>query len=201
MRRRTVVLAALAAGALVLLTAGRTWVTATGLSGGIASEATTSGGAAAPVATAMALVVMAGALALTTARRLGAVIVGVLMARAGVVIASTSVTAALDPATTAAAAVADATGTTALAQDYAVTAWPWVAAAGGVLAALCGVAAAVAGRGWRSSRRYEKTPAASEPGSAAAGEQPARSAREAAQRRRVDQMDAWDELSRGNDPT
>lgn len=31
MRRRTVVLAALAAGALVLLTAGRTWVTATGL--------------------------------------------------------------------------------------------------------------------------------------------------------------------------
>ena len=73
MRRRTVVLAALAAGGLVLLTAGRTWVTATGLSGGIASEATTSGGAAAPVATAMALVVMAGALALTTARRLGAV--------------------------------------------------------------------------------------------------------------------------------
>ncbi|NEI45916.1 hypothetical protein GR199_35475, partial [Rhizobium leguminosarum] len=63
MRRRTVVLAALAAGALVLLTAGRTWVTATGLSGGIASAATTSGGAAAPVATAMALVVMAGALA------------------------------------------------------------------------------------------------------------------------------------------
>ena len=49
MRRRTVVLAALAAGGLVLLTAGRTWVTATGLSGGIASEATTSGGAAAPL--------------------------------------------------------------------------------------------------------------------------------------------------------
>ena len=48
---------------------------------------------------------------------------------------------------------------------------------------------------------YEKTPAASEPGPAAAGEQPAQSAREAAQRRRVDQMDAWDELSRGNDPT
>ncbi|MBN6861428.1 Trp biosynthesis-associated membrane protein, partial [Micrococcus luteus] len=67
--------------------------------------------------------------------------------------------------------------------------------------ALCGVAAAVAGRGWRSSRRYEKTPAASEPGPAVAGEQPAQSAREAAQRRRVDQMDAWDELSRGNDPT
>ena len=38
MRRRTVVLAALAAGGLVLLTAGRTWVTATGLSGGIAGK-------------------------------------------------------------------------------------------------------------------------------------------------------------------
>ena len=149
----------------------------------------------------MALVVMAGALALTTARRLGAVIVGVLMALAGVVIASTSVTAALDPATTAAAAVADATGTTALAQDYAVTAWPWVAVSGGVLAVLCGVTAAVAGRGWHSARRYETAPAAPGPGLTPGGEHPAASAREAAQRRRVDQMDAWDELSRGNDPT
>lgn len=190
MRRRTVVVGALVAGALVLATAGQTWVHATGLDGGVVQEARASGRQAAPVAAAMALVVMAAALALTTARRLGARLVGVLMALAGVVVASTAVTAALDPVATAASAVAQATGTTAPAADYAVTAWPWVAAVGGLLAVTMGLLALVAGGRWTQSRRYE-APAAVD----------ADTAPGASPRGTVDQMDAWDSLSRGDDPT
>lgn len=201
MRRRTAVLSALATGALVLFAAGRTWVVATGLSGGLAAEATTSGAAAAPVVPAMALVVMAGALALTTARRIGAVAAGILMGLAGLLGAGAAAAAALDPLRTAAAAVSDATGTTAAAQSYTVTAWPWVAVVGGVLAALCGVAAALSGRGWSTARRYEKAAAAGGTGSGPEAPRAGASRRSEAERRRVDQMDAWDELSRGNDPT
>lgn len=192
MRRRTAVLLALASGALVLATAGQTWVEASGLTGGTADHARAVGASAAPVATAMAVVVMAGALALTTARRVGAVVVGLLTVLAGVVIASSAVVAALDPVATATPAVAAVTGTTADAASYAVTVWPWVCAAAGVLAALTGAAALASARSWRSARRYEAaagTPAGTPAGATAA---PAAT---------VDEMDAWDDLSRGHDPT
>lgn len=192
MRRRTVVLAALAAGVLVLAATGQTWVTASGLEG-TSAQAAAGGGRVSPVGTALALVVMAAALALTTARRVGTALVGVLMALAGVVIASTAVSAALDPATAAASAVADVTGTTARAGSYAVTAWPWVSAAGGALAALLGLATLVAGRRWTATRRFE-APAAGEDAAPAPAPESDRTGT-------VDRMDAWDELSRGEDPT
>ena len=191
MRRRTVVLAALVAGVLVLAATGRTWVTATGLEGSVVPSATASGGRVSPVGTALALVVMAAALALTTARRAGMLLIGLVMAVSGVVIASAAITAALDPAAAAAGAVAEVTGTTAPAAGYAVSAWPWVSGLGGVLALALGVLTLVAGRGWAQSRRYE-APSAEPVGDAVA------------QDRRpgtVDRMDAWDELSRGEDPT
>lgn len=191
MRRRTVVLAALAAGVLVLAATGRTWVTATGLEGSVVPSDTASGGRVSPVGTALALVVMAAALALTTARRAGTVIVGLVMAVSGAVIASTAVTAALDPAAAAAGAVAEVTGTTAPAAGYAVSAWPWVSALGGLLALALGVLALVAGRGWARSRRYE-APSAEPVGDAVVEDR---------RRGTVDRMDAWDELSRGEDPT
>lgn len=189
MRRRWIVLAALLAGVLVLAATGQTWVTASGLEGSPVPQATAGGGRVAPVATALALVVMAGALALTTARRVGVVLVGVLMTLAGVVIASTAVTAALDPVAAAAGAVSELTGTTAPAAAYAVSAWPWVSAAGGVMAAVLGVATLVVGPRWAATRRFESPATADEP---AASAPPSR---------HVDRMDAWDELSRGEDPT
>jgi uncharacterized membrane protein (TIGR02234 family) len=252
--RRTVVVAALLSGALVLLAAGQTWVHATGLSSGAVPEVTSDGSDASGVTTAMAVVVLAAGLALTVARSVGRWIVGVLMVLAGVVLAVTAVQAALDPAAAAAPAVSAATGTTEAAAHYAVTAWPWVAAAGGLLAALVGVAALVAGRHWRHSRRFESPAAApsegergtttapasgahgasstgsadgispgsahgrdestdgrGEPSTAAAGRgEPSAAAgrRRGAQQAhrtpdgdRLDAMDAWDELSAGNDPT
>lgn len=191
MRRRTVVLGALVAGVLVLAATAQTWVTATGLQGSSVASATASGGRVSPVGAALALVVMAAALALTTARRVGTVLVGLVMVLSGAVIASTSVTAALDPAAAAAGAVAEVTGTTAPAAGYAVSAWPWVSALGGALALALGVLALVVGRGWAQSRRYE----ASSVGPTGPASTQARG------RGPVDRMDAWDELSRGEDPT
>lgn len=247
LRRRTVVIAALVAGGLVLLAAGQTWVHATGLGSGAAAEVTATGSDASGVISAMAFVVLAAGLALTIARRIGRWVVGVLLVLAGATLAVTAVQAVTDPAAAAASAVSAATGTTADAASYDVTLWPWVAAAGGVLAVLAGVAALVAGGRWSHSRRFEApaaqpgssttttAPASATGGTSAAGRAPGREsasgARPAADsgeptepgegRRRdagaghddpraadaptdedeLDPMDAWDELSAGNDPT
>lgn len=200
LRRRTVVFAALAAGGLVLLAAGQTWVHASGLGSGAVAEVTADGSDASGVTSAMAFVVLAAALALTIARRVGRWVVGVLLVLAGATLAVTAVSASADPASAAAPAVSEATGTTAAAASYAVTAWPWVAAAGGVLAVLAGVAALVAGRHWTHSRRFEAPSAPSGdrgPSAVGRGTVDARADSDAG----PDSMDAWDELTAGNDPT
>lgn len=164
LRRRTVVLAALAAGGLVLLAAGQTWVHATGLASGAVSEVTADGSDASGVISAMAFVVLAAGLALTIARSVGRWVVGVLLVLAGATLAVTALQAVLDPAAAAEPAVSAVTGTTESAGSYALTAWPWVAVVGGVLAVLAGLAALLAGRGWSHSRRFEAPAAASATG-------------------------------------
>lgn len=242
--RRTVVLVALAAGGLVLLAAGQTWVHATGLGSGAVSEVTANGSDASGVTSAMAFVVLAAGLALTIARRIGRWVVGILLVLAGATLAVTAVQAVADPEAAAEPAVAAATGTTAAAAAYAVTLWPWVAAAGGVLAVLAGAAALVAGGRWTHSRRFEAPGAQAGAGTTAAapahvpaavgtaGRDAAAAADDASAARPttaaggpavedagrrgdarphddaqrpdeedLDPMDAWDELSAGNDPT
>jgi uncharacterized membrane protein (TIGR02234 family) len=66
------------------------------------------------------------------------------------------------------------------------TAMPWLAVLAGLLLVLCAVWLLVAGRGWRTARRYEKS----------AGRN--RSAKTDAN---ADEIDSWDSLSRGEDPT
>ncbi|MDO5633853.1 MAG: Trp biosynthesis-associated membrane protein [Micrococcus sp.] len=187
-RRRSVVLLALAAGLLALLSSGQTWVSATGLTTGSVTEIHAAGAQAAPVLSAMGAVTLAAGLALSIVRTLGRWIVGVILLAAGVVVVGSAITAALDPGAAAARAVAQGTGTTAEAGAYMVSVWPWVAVFAGVVAALAALAALVLGRGWTTSRRYD-SPAA--PATATA----------AAPAEHLDEMDAWDELSRGQDPT
>ena len=87
LRRRTVVLAALLAGGLVLLASGQTWVHATGLRSGAVAEVTADGSDASGVIGAMAFVVLAAGLALTIARRVGRWVVAVLLVLAGATLA------------------------------------------------------------------------------------------------------------------
>lgn len=195
LRRRTAVLWAIAAGAAVLGAGAQTWIQATDLTGLPGTVVTTSGNQAAAVVPAMALVGMASGVALSMARRVGRVVTSVLLVLAGVTTAGAAARAALSPADAAAVQVSAATGTTAEAGAYAVTAWPWLTLAAGVLLAACGIAVLVLGRGWRANRRYD-TATAGSAGTAGAGTTGAGAAGN-----RIDEIDAWDELSRGEDPT
>jgi uncharacterized membrane protein (TIGR02234 family) len=199
-KRRTAVLWAIGTGAVILVAGAQTWIQSTGLAGVPGATVTTSGNQAAAVVPAMALVGMASGIALSMARRLGRVVTSVLLVLAGVVTGWSSVDATLRPADAARAQVSAATGTTADAAAYAVTAWPWVTLAAGVLLAACGIAVLVAGRGWRDNRRYDTraTGTGTTTTAATAGTGTVAGPGTGGP---VDEIDAWDELSRGEDPT
>jgi hypothetical protein len=199
---------ALAAGLAVLLLAvgTRTWLTAQvadPLAG--AGHVDVSGGRAAPLVPALALVALAAGGALTIARRIGQVIVLTALALAGAGAALAAGRVLTDPVSAARPAVAEATGlttasVTASTASVAMSAWPVVAV---VLAALI-VAVAVLGwtarGGWQVGRRFERAAAQGEaaaddadpaapPAGGTEGSTPATTA------------DDWDALSRGDDPT
>lgn len=210
LKRRTAVLWALAAGAIILGTGAQTWIESTGVSGLATTSVTTTGNEAVAVVPAMGLVGLAAGIALSMARRIGRWIAAVLLVLAGVTAGLTSVNAALDPAAAAQAQVSQASGTTADAASYAVTVWPWLTLIGGVLLLLCGVAVLVLGRGWTTSRRHESavgaagTTAGTLAGTTAgtaAGPGPHLAERDGERDEELDEIDAWDELSRGQDPT
>ena len=77
------------------------------------------------------------------------------------------------------------TGTISPAGEYSLSPWPWVSAACGALIIVVALWAAFTSRTWDAGRRYERSAARSihtENG-------------------QMDEMDAWDSLSRGEDPT
>ena len=215
MTRRSAVIAALICGGLALLALGQTWVTAGGLQSGpvagAVADVEVTGNDAAPVAAAMAVVIVVAALALTIARRLGRWIVGGLLAVAGATVTASSLTVVASPGQAASRMVSEATGTTAAAPDHAVTAWPWLAAAAGALSVVVALLVLTVGRRWANSRRYQ-APSGDRPVEAGPGRSRAGQATDARGRTGapehdaddesdLDEMDAWDSLSRGEDPT
>jgi uncharacterized membrane protein (TIGR02234 family) len=202
LKRRTAVLWAIAAGAIILGTGAQTWIESTQISGLPGDSVTTTGNQAAAVVPAMALVGMAAGIALSMARRIGRWITALLLLLAGAATAWSSVQAALDPAAAAHPQVSEASGTTADAGSYAVTVWPWLTLVGGILLFLCGLAVLLFGRRWTTSRRYEAAPAAGT-ATGTTGATGTASAAEStpADGEDLDEIDAWDELSRGQDPT
>lgn len=206
--RKAAVLWAVAAGAALLGAGAQPWVHASGLDGLPGTTVSTTGNDAAAVVPAMALVGMAGGAALSIARRVARTVIAALLVLAGLAGAVSAVQAAADPSGATRSAVGEATGTTAPAAQHLVTAWPWVALAVSVALALCGAAVLVVGRRWRdTNRRYDS--AAAPAGSGRPGDE-ARAPGEAVPSPRpqagraeegLDEIDAWDRLSRGDDPT
>jgi uncharacterized membrane protein (TIGR02234 family) len=178
---------AAAAGACVLgamlafVASSRSWASATLVQAGVLAEPVRVDGAeAAPVVRALALVGLAGAVAVAATRRALRVLVGAVLLATGIGVAVAAALGGAGAATTAADAVADDRGASA-----AVTAWPWVAGVGGVVIAAAGLLTVVRGRGWpglssRYDRRRPSGPA--DPGGA-------------------DRRGMWEALDRGDDPT
>ena len=204
LQRKVAVLWALAAGAALLGAGAQTWVQATGLDGLADTSVATSGNDAAAVVPAMALVGMAGGAALSIARRFARTVIAALLVLAGLAGGVSAVQVATDPARAAQAAVGEATGTTAAAAQYVVTVWPWIAVVVSLALAACGLAVLVFGRRWGgASRRYDFTVAAptAHPGSTTTVPASDTSPVDAQRAEQLDEIDTWDRLSRGDDPT
>jgi uncharacterized membrane protein (TIGR02234 family) len=216
-RERLAAAACTAAGAgLMLLAVSRTWVHAVAddpLVGRLAVDAT--GRQAAPVVAAVALVALAGAVAVLTLRTVGRLVAGLLLVVAAGAAAAAAWGVARTPSDALRSVLSDATGRTGGALPVARhTVWIWVAIAGAVLVLVGAIVAVARARRWSGlSAKYDAPlpPAGVSP----TGRQPAAEGTDVGERgadvpepeaetdtsASPGQPDPWEQLSRGEDPT
>ncbi|KRE65700.1 hypothetical protein ASG92_17125 [Arthrobacter sp. Soil736] len=190
-RKSTLVLLIAVMALAVFGTTTQTWMTVNLDPQQLGQAATGQGGLqvqgskAATTVTALALVALAGGLAASIAGKIARWIITaiIVLAAAGIITAAATVLA--DPLAAAQGSIAAATGITGSSADVSVTAFPVLAVVAGSLLALCGLLVIPAGRYWKTRTKYD----AVAHGGAAAQSGP------------VDEIDSWDRLSRGDDPT
>lgn len=172
-------------------TTTQTWMTATldpnqvGPAAATQSAIRVQGSKAATTVTALALVALAGGLAAAIAGRIARWVITaiIVLASAGVVTAAATVLA--DPLTAAQGTIAGATGISGSQAHVELTPFPLLAVVAGCLLTLAGLLILPASRYWKTRTKYDAPGAAGT--AAAAGP--------------VDEIDSWDRLSRGEDPT
>ncbi|KRE78700.1 Trp biosynthesis-associated membrane protein [Arthrobacter sp. Soil763] len=190
-RKSTLVLLIAVLALAVFGTTTQTWLTVKldpsqlGQAVGSQDGLQVQGSKAATTVTALALVALAGGLAASIAGRVARWIITaiILLAAAGIVAAAVTVLA--DPLTAAQGSIAAATGISGSNAQVAVTAFPVLAVVAGALLGLAALAIVPAGRHWKSRTRYD----AAATGAAGGPARPA------------DEIESWDRLSRGDDPT
>ena len=193
--RRGVVVLLAAAGGILLLSAGRPWVSAVLAQVPGRPEVSASGRVAAPGAVALGFVALAGAVVVATAGRLIIRITAAVLALAGAGASAAAVLAVSDPARAVAEAATRASGVSdAVVSGAARTIWPYLAALAGALVLVAGGIALREAKAWTAPRRFERPTLATGPAGDGPGQPEATSPRE-------DPLDAWDALSRGEDPT
>jgi len=186
-RQKALFLAVVVVGAAVgFVSAARPWVVAGVADLSAVQTLRATGRQVAGVVPAVALVALAGSVAVLTTRRVGQVVTGTLLVLAGAASATTSVAVLRAPAGAISGVVTAATARTGVADVTAsVTAWPWAGVLSGALIAAGGALAVVRSRSWGGlSARYE-APAA--PTTAPVPDD--------------DPGLTWDALTRGEDPT
>ncbi|MDQ0769588.1 putative membrane protein (TIGR02234 family) [Pseudarthrobacter defluvii] len=169
----------------------QTWMTATldpnqvGQAAATQNAIQVQGSKAATTVTALALVALAGGLAAAIAGRIARWVITaiIVLASAGVVAAAATVLA--DPLAAAQGTIAGATGVSGSQAHVELTAFPVLAVVAGCLLALAALLILPASRYWKARTKYDAPGAAGSP--AAVGP--------------VDEIDSWDRLSRGEDPT
>ncbi len=184
--KRVVLPAVLLGAALLLVAASQTWVQGTVTDAVLGrSSLRGQGSDVAQGVFAAAFVGGACVLAAGTAGRIARIVAGIAMVLAGGLCLGFIVRLAADPGAALGRLAAQMTGRTgSVSATGDLTAWPWAAAVGSVLIALGGVAVLVAHRRWSGlSNRYD-APSAPGPRPAGGGGD-----------------SAWDQMSRGEDPT
>ena len=187
--RRRPVLAGVALGVAVLAVAGTGWVRATATSAiDPAVPVTVTGAAVAPAVSAGGLVVLAAAAALTLGGRWGRRLAAGGVALGGALVVAGSVGALAEPGRAARAAAQAAVGVDVLGAPATLTAMPWLALVLGASAVVLGLWTVVVADGWSDAPRRHEGGGGPEvrASPAAAG---------------LQEHDAWDALSRGDDPT
>ncbi|CAI3796714.1 Trp biosynthesis-associated membrane protein [Pseudarthrobacter sp. MM222] len=193
-RKSTLVLVIAALALAVFGTTTQTWLTVhldpTQLGQAVNSQdgLQVQGSKAATTVTALALVALAGGLAASIAGRIARWIITaiILLAAAGIVSAAAIVQA--DPLAAAQGSIAAATGISGSNVQVDVTAFPALAVVAGALLGLSALAIVPAGRYWKARTKYDTAPTRAGAGTAAPAGSP-------------DEIDSWDRLSRGDDPT
>jgi len=184
-RKSTIVLATTILALAVFGATTQTWIEVRlDPAGASNSDLHVQGSKAATAVTALAVVALAGGLAASIAGKIARWIIAVLivLSAAGIILAA--LTVLLDPLGAAQGAIAAATGVSGGQADAVPTAFPVVAIVAGALLALCAVVLPLAGRHWTSRTKYD----AASRGKKSSNEP-------------VDEIDSWDSLSRGEDPT
>lgn len=212
MTRARTVWALLLLAVAVLASTRPVWVTgAAETAVADASRVAVSGGQAAPGVTAGGAVLVAAALALALAGRVGVVVAAVVAGLGSVLVTATAVSVPARARDLAASAASDQLGVDAV-RDASVGAWPWVTAVLGLLGLAVAVAAVLAARRWAGPSARHEAPAAA--ADAAAGASPgtargrgrgrtgqAGAGAETPADPAEDPGGAWDALSRGEDPS
>jgi uncharacterized membrane protein (TIGR02234 family) len=167
------------------------------------------GSKAATAVTALAVVALAGGLAASIAGRIARILITaiIILASAGIITAAATVLS--DPLSAAQGSIAAATGITGGSADVRVTAFPVLAVVAGALLGLGALLIIPAGRYWKVRTKYDVAAgrAAAGTGGAAAGAATDSTATSAAAggvpapAGPVDEIDSWDRLSQGDDPT
>ncbi|WP_159609363.1 Trp biosynthesis-associated membrane protein [Glutamicibacter sp. JC586] len=168
--------------------ATRTWITVDVKATSVQiPQVVIDGADAAASVTAVAVVVLAGSLALLIAGKVSRYIIGGLSLLAGAASIAAGVGALADPQSVAATAVSEATGLAQNAGDYSVTAWPAVAIVGGAIIALQAVLIFVFASRWPTkASKYDRQAAKKAP---VANDDSSRN------------IASWEQLSAGEDPT
>ncbi|MFQ4149384.1 Trp biosynthesis-associated membrane protein [Arthrobacter sp. LAPM80] len=184
-RKAPLILVAILAALAVFGTTTQTWIHVVISQGSVVqSDLDIPGSKAAVAVSALALVALAGSLATTIAGKVARVITTAIVFLGAVGIIAVVLGILADPSAAAMTQVGAATGITGQASNASTTIFPVFAL---VAAALLGVAALLLlwfGRGWSVRTKYDA-------GKAPAGEKDGP----------VDEIDRWDQLSRGEDPT
>ncbi|WP_416402873.1 Trp biosynthesis-associated membrane protein [Arthrobacter sp. LFS091] len=184
-RKATLVLAMTVLALLVFGATTQTWVEVQlDPNGASNSNLHVQGNKAATAVTALALVALAGGLAASIAGKIARLVIAAIIGLSAVGIILAAITVAVDPLGAAQGSIAAATGISGGQASVTTTAFPILAVVAGALLAVCAVVLPVAGRHWKSRTKYD-----TRTGGQQGGNGP------------VDEIDSWDSLSRGEDPT